>query len=219
MPVLRRHFRGGRVGILPRVLVGVLVLAGLPACAADSTGGGQVCGTVAASVAEGSSGPVAPPGYAFVDVGAPTTPKVALGTSAQTSAEMFARYANRDLPGVVTGVSVRYVLVGDTQVGAPHRVCSSTPMVLRVFQVNPAVAPALDFWKIEITRFSGTPFQEPDVIYDDQQVAKTTERINRGSGPEYLWLHNDALFLAYGQNPSATTTFVAALLAEQHTQK
>ena len=219
MPALRRQPRGGRVGILPRVLVGALVLAGLPACAAGSTGGGQVCGTVGASVAEGSPGPVAPPGYVFVDVGAPTTPTVALGTSAQMSAELFARYANRDLPGVVTGVLVRYVLVGDTRVGAPHRVCSSTPIVLRGFQVNPAIAPALDFWKIEITRFSGTPFHEPDVIYDNQTVAKTTERINRGSGPEYLWLHNNALFLAYGQNPSATTTFVAALLAEQHTPK
>ena len=201
------------------MLVGALVLAGLPACAAGSTGGGQVCGTVGASVPKATHTPVAPPGYVFVDVGAPTTPNVALGTSAQMSAEEFARYANRDLPGVVTGVSVRYVLVGDTRVGAPHRVCSSTPMVLRVFQVNPAVAPALDFWKIEITRFSGTPFSEPDLIYDDQQVARTTERIDRGSGPEYLWLHDNALFLAYGQTPSATTTFVAALLAEQPTPK
>lgn len=201
------------------MLVGALVLAALPACAAGSTGGGQVCGTAGASVAEGSPGPVAPPGYVFVDVGAPTTPKIALGTSAQMSAELFARYANRDLPAVVTGVSVRYVLVGGTQVGPPHRVCSSTPMVLRVFQVNPGVAPALDFWKIEITRFSGTPFHEPDLIYDDHQVARTAERISRGSGPLYLWLHDNALFLAYGQNPSATTTFVAALLAEQHTPK
>ena len=202
------------------MLVGALVLAGLPACAAGSTGGGQVCGTVGASAGAGTSTEqMPPPGYVFVDVGAPTTPNVALGTSAQKSAELFARYANRDLPAVVTGVSVRYVLAGDTRVGAPHKVCSATPMVLRVFQVNPAIAPALDFWKIEITRFSGTPFHEPDVIYDNQTVAKTTERIDRGSGPEYLWLHDNALFLAYGQTPSATTTFVAALLAEQPTPK
>jgi hypothetical protein len=46
-------------------------------------------------------------------------------------------------------------------------------------------------------------------------VARTTERINRGSGPEYLWLHNNALFLAYGQNAAATASFVQALLSRQ----
>jgi hypothetical protein len=203
-----------------RALIGILALAGLPGCAAASTGGGQVCGTVGTTVEAGTPASlVPPPGYAFVDVDAPRTPTVALGSLARMSAELFARYANRDLPGVVTGVSVRYVLVGDIHVGAPHRVCSSNPMVLRVFQVDPAIAPALDFWKIEITGFSGTPFRESDLIYDNHEVARTTGRISRGSGPEYLWLHGNALYLAYGQNTSDTTTFVAALLAEQSTSR
>lgn len=201
---------------MTRALVGFLVLAGLPACGAASAGGGQVCGTVGAIVNAGTpTRLVPPPGYAFVDVGAPTSPTVALGGLARMSAELFARYANRDLPGVVTGWSVRYVLVGETPVGASQQVCSSTPMVLRVFQVDPTVAPALDFWKIEVTRFSGTPFTESDVVYDNHQVARTTERINRGSGPEYLWLDDNALYLAYGQDTAATAWFVQALVAEQ----
>ena len=198
-----------------RAVIGVLALALLPGCSAGQTGG-QVCATVGATVIAGTPNElIPPPGYAFVDVDAAAARGVPLGGIAKASAESFKRYVDHDLPGVVTGLSVLDVVIGDTRVGAVRRVCTSTPMVLRIFQVNPEVAPALNFWKIEITGFSGMTFAESDSIYDNQDVAWATGMLSGKRGQQYLWLHDNALFWVYGQDSQATASFAEAALAEE----
>jgi hypothetical protein len=201
-----------------RVLISVLVLASLPACTAGQVLG-QVCGTVGATAEEHPSGLLPPAGYAYVSVDAPDARAVAIGRVAEATAESIASHANRDLPGVVTRVWVLYALARDARVGASRRVCSSTPIVLRVFQVNPAMSPALRSWKIEITRFGGTTFNQSDLIYHDQQVAPATGMLNGKPGQQYVWLHQSTLFWVYGPGPAATATFVEAVLAEQSSQQ
>lgn len=194
-------------------MIGVVALSLLAGCT-----GGQTVARVCATIGESSatSGELAsspPPGYAVVDVQDPGVQGQIQGGLALEGAADFERYADRGHPGLITAVSVSYVLVGDAGAGASRRVCSTDPMVLREFQLNAAKAPDLEVWKQLIADFTGASFNESDVVFNGQDVARAVGPLSNGTiRQQYLWLREGVLFWVYGGS-QVTAAFVQALLA------
>jgi hypothetical protein len=193
-------------------MIGVSALSLLAGCTGGQTVA-RVCATIAVSSA--TSGELAsspPPGYAFVDVQDAGVQGQIQGGLALEGATHFEHDADSSHPGLITGVSVSYVLVGDARARVSRRVCSTDPMVLREFQVNTAKAPDLQVWKRLIADFTGASFNESDVVVNGQDVARTTGPLSNGAiRQQYLWLREGVLFWVYGRS-QVTTAFVQTLL-------